>query len=977
MRVGKLGALALAGTAMVMVVPAALAQADDAREFDMPNQDLGTALRAIAQQSGTQVIAPTELVSGLRAPPLKGRYRPDEAVSHLLRGSRLRVVTVGATLVVQRDDAAQEGNAPAEGEGEILVTGTRIRGSGPVGVPVITIGRKDIAEGGFSTTQQIVQSIPQNFAGGANEGTSGLLSAAGNGNAAAGSGVNLRGLGQNSTLLLINGDRPPLGGYAGTFFDLSVIPASVIARVEIVPDGSSAIYGSDAVAGVVNIVTRDNFRGAETSFRIGTADGDSQEYQFSQLFGTRWSSGSAVIAYEFYQRDALAAGDRDYITEDLRPFGGQDRRGNYSSPGTIVAGGTTYAIPRGQNGVGLTAAQLVPGTVNLGDGWDGVDFLPNQRRHSLFASVSQNFTGNLRFYARGLATWRNFEQAVRTGFDTQRTVPVSNPFYVDPIGTHQPIGVNYSFKRDLGNERYSGGVRAFGGTAGLELTLGRWTIDGHGSWGGQSERYDYLNRVNSARLAGALADTNPATAYNLVGDGPSTNAATIDSIRGYNLQAWSGSVWSATLRADGPLFALPAGDLQLAVGGEYRRDRYREDKNVSYTFTLTPLVNPLTPLPGARTVKSAYAELRVPLFGGDATAPLFHRLDLSAAVRTEHYSDFGNTTNPKFSLAWEPVGGLTFRGSYGKSFRAPGTTELRQDPDYIGYFAFPIPDPQSPTGTSNVLVLRGNDPNIGPERATTWTLGVDLKPGFAPGLRAGVTYFNVAYRDRIGSVATGLFSYFTNRDIYAPILTFNPSPARVAELFASPYYLDITGLPSTAPILAIADARTRNLSVVNQSGLDLDAEYAFDLGGGHAEVGAVATYIFNIRQQLTTSSAPVDVVDTVGNPIDLRIRARATWNHGGFGAALFVNYADGYTNRTLPASEPVSSWTTFDLNLSYSFERGRGPLRGLRVALNASNIFDTDPPYVSYVTGQLTVGFDAENASPLGRFIALQVTKSW
>lgn len=978
MRLGKMVVLALASTAMVLTVPVAMAQqADGAREYDVPSQDLGSALRQVAQQSGTPVIVSTDLVDGIRAPALKGRYQPGEAVAQLLRGSHLRAITVGSTLVVQRDDGAQDASPAAEAQGEILVTGTRIRGSGPVGVPVISIDRKAIAEGGFSTTQQIVQSIPQNYLGGANEGGSGLLTSAGNGNAAAGSGVNLRGLGQNSTLLLINGDRPALGGYAGTFADLSIIPASVIARVEIVPDGSSAIYGSDAVAGVVNVVTRDNFRGAETSFRVGTADGDSQEYQFSQLFGTRWSSGNVVIAYEFYRRDALKADDRDYITEDLRPFGGQDRRGGYSSPGTIVAGGTTYAIPRGQNGAGLTAAQLVPGTVNLGDGWDGVDFLPTQQRHSLFASVSQNFTSNLRFYARGLATWRNFDQAVRTGFDTTRTVPVTNPFYVDPIGTHQPIGVNYSFVRDLGNERYSGGVRAFGGTAGLELTLGRWTLDGHGSWGRQSERYDYLNRVNSARLALALADTNPATAYNLLGDGPSTNAATINSIRGYNRQAWSGSVWSAALRADGPLFALPAGDVQLALGGEYRRDRYREDRNVSYTFTLTPLVNPLTPLPGARTVKSAYAELRLPLFGGDATAPLFHRLDLSAAVRTEDYSDFGTTTNPKFSFAWEPVGGLTFRGSYGKSFRAPGTTELRQDPDYIGYFAFPIPDPQSPTGSSNVLVLRGNDPNIGPERATTWTLGADLKPSFAPGFRAGVTYFNVAYRDRIGSVATALFSYFTNRDIYAPILTFNPSPARVAELFASPYYLDITGLPSTAPILAIADARTRNLSVVKQSGLDLDAEYAFDLGGGRAELGVAATYIFNIRQQLTTSSAPVDVVDTVGNPIDLRIRGRAIWNDGGFGAALFVNYADGYTNRTTAPAQRVTSWTTFDLNLSYAFGRDHGPLKGLRLALNATNIFDADSPYVSYVTGPLTVGFDAENASPFGRIVALQVTKSW
>ncbi|NML06732.1 TonB-dependent receptor [Sphingomonas sp. G-3-2-10] len=972
-----MGALALAGTAMVMVAPLAFAQADAAREFDMPSQDLGASLRAVAQQSGTQVIAPTELVAGHQAPALKGRFSADQAVSQLLRGSRLRVVMVGTTLVVQRDDDGQEGNESAEGQSEILVTGTRIRGSGPVGVPVISIDRTDIAQSGFSTTQQIVQSIPQNFAGGAQEGASGLITGAGNGNSGRGSGVNLRGLGQNSTLLLINGDRPPLGGFSGTFGDLSVIPASIIERIEVVPDGSSAIYGSDAVAGVVNVVTRDGFRGAETSFRVGTADGDTQEYQVSQLLGTRWSTGHAVIAYEFYRRDNLSADDRPYITDDLRPFGGGDYRGNYASPGTIVAGGVNFAIPRGQFGNGLTAAQLTRGVINRGDGWDGVDILPQQERHSLFVSVSQNLTDNLRFYARGLATWRKFDVAVRTGVDSRRTVPVTNPYYLDPIGTRQPIGVNYSFARDLGNERNRGAVAAYGGTAGLELAVGSWRIDAHGTWGRQDERYDYLNRVNSARLALALADTNPATAYNLLGDGPSTNPATIESIRGYNKRRWDALVWSATIRADGPLFALPAGDVRLAIGGEYREDRYEDRESISYTSSLAPRTNALTPLPGARVVQGIYAELLVPVFGEAASVPFFRRLDLSAAVRSEEYNDFGRTTNPKVSFAWDPIAGLTFRGSYGKSFRAPGFTELRQDPDSIGYFAYPVVDPQSASGMSNIMVIRGNDPNLGPERATTWTLGADLKPASLPGLRAGVTWFNVNYRDRIGSVATGLASFLINRDIYAPILTFNPSAARLAELFASPYYLDLTGIPSTAPIVAIADAQVRNLSIVRQSGLDFDFQYDFALAGGDAQVGATATYIFGIKQQLTATSAPIDVVDTVGNPIDLRIRGRATWNKGGFGVALFANYADGYRNRTVTPAQRISAWTTFDLNLSYAFPRKSGPLHGLRIALNASNIFDTDPPFVSYVAGTLAVGFDGENASPLGRFVALQVTKSW
>jgi iron complex outermembrane recepter protein len=968
----KIGVVLLCGVAM-FATSAARAQQAGARDYDIVAQDLGTAITQVALRSGRQIIVADDLVRSRRAPALRGRYSVDAALAALLGGTGLRAIIVGDALVIQRSDAPDQ---DAEG-GDIIVTGTRIRGRGPVGSAVTTIDRKAIDQAGFATTQQIVQSIPQNFAGGANEIGGGLLSSAGNGNSARGSGVNLRGLGQTSTLLLINGDRPPLGGFGGSFGDLSVIPASIIERVEIVPDGSSAIYGSDAVAGVVNVITRRDFNGAETSFRIGTADGASQEFQFSQLFGTRWSTGNLVIAYEFYKRDRLAAADRDFVTEDLRAFGGPDRRGNYGNPGTIFAGGRSFAIPAGQNGAGLTPAQLTPGTVNLSDRWFGVDVLPEQRRHSVFVAFSQDLTERVRFYASGLATWRNFDQAQQTSADIRRTVPTTNPFYVDPIGTRQPIGVNYSFVRDLGPERLRGHVKAYGTSAGFEAHFGGWTVDAHGTWGRQDEGYEYLNLVNSARLALALADTNPATAYNLLGDGVWTNPATIESIRGFSKRDYGGSSWSATLRADGPVFPLPAGSVRVALGAEYRKDRYRDGPTLSYTSTLSPVVIPATPLPDGRTVKSAYAEVLIPIFGGSAQVPGFRRLDISAALRAEDYSDFGGTQNPKLSLAWESLPGLTIRSSYGTSFRAPLFSEMRQDPGSIGYFAFPVADPQSPTGMSNLLVIRGNDPNLRPERATTWTIGVDIEPKFLPGFRANATYFDVSYRDRIATPAPNIPNFLINRDIYESILTPNPSQARIAELYASPYYRDFFGIPSTATFVAEADARLQNLSVVEQSGLDVELAYDFAIAGGRAELGAVATYIFHIRQALTPTAKPIDVLDTVGNPIDLRVRARAAWTSGGFGTAIFVNYADDYTNRTTPAPQRVGSWTTFDLNLSYRFQTKSGPLAGTRVALNGTNIFDRDPPFTTYLAGAFTSGYDGENANPLGRVISLQVTKQW
>src|SRR5690606_12587267 len=163
-------------------------------------------------------------------------------------------------------------------------------------------------------------------------------------------------------------------------------------------------------------------------------------------------------------------------------------------------------------------------------------------------------------------------------------------------------------------------------------------------------------------------------------------------------------------------------------------------------------------LPGPRRVRAAYGELHVPVFGEDLRLPGFQRLDLSAAVRTEHYSDFGTTTNPKLGIAWEPLRGLAIRGTWGKSFRAPNFNNLRQDPANSLFFTYTLPDPASPTGQTNVLVLRGNDPGLRPERATSWTVGMDLRPPSIPGLHASITYYNIDYRDRIASPAANLLN---------------------------------------------------------------------------------------------------------------------------------------------------------------------------------------------------------------------------
>jgi outer membrane receptor protein involved in Fe transport len=969
----------LAVATAIMPMASLSAQTQGAADYDLPAQDLNDTLRAIAKVSGRDILFAPETVLGRTAPPIKGRFTLLEAIRLALAGSPLVPdFRAGAVLIKESGaDLRPRATATAHEQATITVTGTRIRGAAPVGSDVIRITRRDIERSGYATTQDIAQTIPQNFGGAPNEATGAIsLDPNSSRNTGAGASLNLRGLGNASTLVLLNGDRPPLGGFGGVFADVSMIPAVAIERIEVIADGASAIYGSDAVAGVVNIVPRLNFKGGETSVRVGTADGDSQDIVVSQILGTEWGSGHAVLAYEFYRRDALPAADRDFVTDDLRRFGGPDLRSDYANPGTILAGGQSFAIPPGQDGTSLTADDLVPGSANRGDSWSMVDILPSQKRHSLFAAGRQELVPNVDLYAQALFSSRTFSQHERTAADTPWTVPTSNPFYVDPIGTGEPVEVFYDFGRDLGRERRSGKVRAYGATLGVQAELGRWALDVRGNYARQTETSKLLNRVNSARLALALADPDPATAYNLFGDGPSTNPATIDFIRGSTVSRNRARVWSTSARADGPLAKLPAGDVRVAIGAEYRNERYAGARGLSDTTTLEPVLRPPVPLPGPRRIRAFYGELLVPVFGEDFRVPGFERLDLSAALRTEHYSDFGTTTNPKFGISWQPVHGIRLRGTYGRSFRAPAIDNLRQDAGTTLLFAFTIPDPGSPTGMSNVLVRRGNDPGLQPEKAANWTLGADLDPSFLPGFHTSVTYYNVNYRDRITSPAANLFNFLVNREVYQGIIEDNPSPETISSFYSSPFFINPLGLaPGT--ITATVDARLQNLSIVRQSGLDVDVGYSFPAFGGEADIGASGAYIFKIDQAITPQAPVTNVVDILGNPVDLRIRGRASWTGGGWAASVFVNYLDSYTNLTNVQPEKVDSWTTFDAQLSYRLPPGGGPLSGLRVALGATNLFDADPPYAAYNLGLVVAGFDPDNASPLGRVVSLTVTKSW
>ena len=975
-----LAAFLATGCAIGAFCPVAAQAQAEQREYDIAAQPLGDALREYSDVSGRQILFASDLVKGRRSTLVRGRMSADRALSRLLAGSGLSPELVEGTLILRAGNGAAADNGSTEigADSAIVVTGSRIRGAGPTGSPVVTIDREAIEKSGYGTVQQILQSLPQAFMGGSNETTTGATTRNGTGNdSTLGSSINLRGLGTNSTLVLIDGARPALGGTGGVFADISLIPMTAVERIEVLTDGASAIYGADAVAGVINLRLRNRFAGAETILRAGTADGDMTEVQFSQLLGKKWNGGHLVLAYQYSDRGALAASERDFAREDLRPFGGPDYRSIYASPGTIrAANGQLFGIPGGQNGRTLTAAQLLPGVQNRRDNRAETDLLPRQRVHSLYGAGEFDITDSLTFRASILAAQRNYRRINNvTALRTAR-VPVTNPFYVDPIGTGQPVQVTYNFVNDVGPQINEGRVRALSTSAGLEKAIGAWRIQLGGAYGIQKGKAYTRNSVNSARLAVALADTSPATSFNVFGDGTANNQATIDYIRGSNQTIDTFKTWSAALRADGPLFRLPAGDVRLAAGAEYRREA-NDYFRIQDQSTLAPVAAPYPGFPGPRHVKSIYAEILVPVFGPDNEMPGFHKVDLTLAGRIEDYNQFGRTENPKFSLRWEPVEGVALRGSYGTSFRAPQFDELI-GPALSLYTTLSVPDPASPTGSSNVLALFGYAPNIQPEKATTWTAGFDIAPSSMPGFKASLTYFDVDYRDRIGTLTEDYLRFLTNRDVFGGVVLDNPPLDLVQFYYNQPSFTNPIAIAPNQ-VVAILDGQTRNLAREHQKGIDIDLGYAPEFAGGRLDLGVSGTHIFSIIKQLSPGSASSDFVGLYASPVKWRLRGRLGWAKGGFSANAFVNYTDGYRNQVAIPNEYVSSWTTVDLTLSQRIGQKADETdgRGLQLSLALQNLFDRDPPYVNNKSQTSALGYDPEKASPIGRMISVQAVIRW
>lgn len=298
---------------LIVSAPQAAAQTEQAHTYRLPAQSLSASLRAVAMATGKTIGGDARLLAGRQAPALNGSFNPESAVAALLAGSGLHGRSIGTGMIIEADAGGSE-----EGEkgSEIVVTGSRIRGA-PIASAVIVVDHATMAESGKTGLGDVMRDLPQNFGGGQNPGIGTNVPTASGINIGGASSVNLRGLGSDATLTLLNGHRIAYNG-SRQGIDVSALPIGIVERVEVVADGASALYGSDAVAGVANIILRRDYQGLEVSANLGgaTAGGDFQQ-QYGLVTGRRWSGGGLVAAYEFSQNSQINSNDRSFAA--VRP----------------------------------------------------------------------------------------------------------------------------------------------------------------------------------------------------------------------------------------------------------------------------------------------------------------------------------------------------------------------------------------------------------------------------------------------------------------------------------------------------------------------------------------------------------------------------------------------------------------------------------------------------------------------------------
>jgi iron complex outermembrane recepter protein len=660
--------------------------------------------------------------------------------------SRMRLLaTTALTLSALTVPAAAQSQDNSGGVETVVVTGTNISGVAPVGSEQVTIDLDKALDTGATNLNDVIAKLPQVSQLGSPNGTlreGGTAAygtpAGGGGNNVQGTSINLRGIGAQATLILVDGHRLALSGTQATYTDANQIPLAALQRIEIVADGNSAIYGSDAVGGVVNYVMRKDYDGLQAGARGTFVDGY-DEFGISVVAGRSWTlgglgAGNLVLSYDYDHRDHMLGNVHPFMTNVLTQYGGYDRRilgtngavnggvgpnqtSNQIIPGALTdvaycsnyffgfppflpascappGGAASYVFYSVPAGTGIpTTAQLNP-TPTMHDPAGDTDYLGRMWRHQVTAFLNQEITPWLSFYVESFYTNRDtysLGDEYGSPFNLNVTINPGSPYYIAPPASPPgytiagPEYVAYNFAaHGAPNWSTDNPSETLTVITGFKAQL-------PGGWNADLSFDDGINhacgvcQIGNNVDAGAFQHQVDIGAINPYSTAPLTDAQKA-AILGSNIQFSHMIVQDVLLKFDGPLFELPGGTVKVAVGAEYYFNKEHLQNGANRSPGEQGAYAPVPPGYNvfewdnntnlSRTVKSGFAEIFIPLVGDANAFPLARSLNIDAAVRYDDYSDAGETTNPKVGVTWQPIDDLKIRGSWGTSFRAPALTDI-------------------------------------------------------------------------------------------------------------------------------------------------------------------------------------------------------------------------------------------------------------------------------------------------------------
>jgi iron complex outermembrane receptor protein len=867
----------------------------------------------------------------------------------------------------------------------VYVTGSNIRRiSAETASPVQVITRDELVRGGATSLTEVLKTISSNV-GGINENRS-------NGFSSGASSMNLRGIGSQATLMLINGRR--LAPYAQpefqtTFVDLNSVPIGAVDRIEILKDGASAIYGSEAIAGVVNIIMKDSFEGVQLESSIGESavhDGRLTRATVTAGFGSLVENHfNAYAALDVRQIKPTYLNKREgYLgTLDLREWGYRDRRSLYTFPGNIywTDKATNKVVSRtlDQN---CPADRLVPATRLLGanaignacvfdDLKDGdYNGSGDSDRIGLTSRVTWQPNASTTVFAElmahqnksrltGLYNW----VAGQPGQPTP-DLPITHPQYpqelIDPVTGKTLAG-------GTGQVRVRASLKDFPGQGQDNTTdFGRYLVGAKGelgNWSWETAALASTSKVTSVATSAIL--TKPfVDAYKngtFIFGNTAGNADLYNRMLTSSTDSFKSSLYQIDAKLAGELFNLPAGAVSVAAGVEARREKLVTNPDErAVAGELYHLAQSPPGFENDRSIKSVFAEM---------TIPVLKSLEAQLAVRHDRYSDYGKSTTPKLGLKWTVSPSIIVRSTYSEGFRAPTLVENSTDIRHA-FLSFEDParcNAQFKTGCrAQSPYDSGANPALAPETAKSYTLGLGLEP--TKWLVATVDAWRIRRDNEIGTYSLTRVLDDPARYANDPAVAIVRDPLTAADQAAG----------ATAGEVTLIKMLLTNVAVTDVRGVDLDLRGKFNMGEyGRLEPRLQVAYMRSYKNAPSPDDPQIEYIKTRGAP-SYQGTFGVAWKKAQWqlsADAVYVgkmgSYDDfsvdcGFENEGYPElCRRLPSFTTINLGGSY---KGFLGMKDLKLGFAIQNAFDRKPPFNPYTS---SLGFYQPLHNVMGRFFQI------